>query len=889
MKADISSVRHFRFVHLLLTILTSFIVCAPRTIRAELRHPTLHELVAIAAGGERLWYHEEEFLRDPFLRARPHQVVILHLEPGAKGGKPVRNIIPYLFAETDTFNFCVPKKDPHIRSLELVREGSGDTVVHVQRGAPCKTRTIAAGLYRLVVEHNSKGIGAAGKKAFLHVPRLRNTNLASSASGSFSCDALSTIMAPNGNFVVQGADANGTVQAPSTAVDLQTGGWQMCVDFNGDYTVQLPRPNTAFHFYSGAAVFPNPGDLFAITDLHHPYALTDLGDFQFTMKWAYNSATQYPITLGADNFLHWVTSGAATTFTIPVKYYQPGTTIPPLQAGEVALFHGCNYDTTYGTWVVRGNLGNAWNFLYKSPFLGRTDLLNQSTTNVSVRIGPDTVASFYVETGYRIPFANVGEDVSCTGSLDSFGSIKIASSRDFIIATNLCRNCNLSGVDLSGLDLSGGIFSGSTFANANLTNTDFETASVDNANFPDTSTLLAGASFVDAYLDHTNFRGAALTQTNFQSTAGLLVSDFTTRPDLTGATLDLHTFLPSDWRWLTLTSTTINGINGATLSTLAHPLDLSGAILNYVSLPNVVLDGANFGCASTDNGLVCTQLLETALTAASLKKANFVDALLQGAHLDFANLDSADLCAAKLNESPTTKLSATLQGAFLRNVNFSQADLTGAFLANANFYSTATTSSCSPSACGFTSSCASAVNATLNNVVFTGAYLDGVDFSASTPQSADFSNTSLAGSHFTNANLSQDPATGKRTDFTGALLQGTTFTNAIVTGANFTSAVVDLTNSKGKTVLVQLNPATHIAFPGYTPWIGSTLGCVEFSTAQITGVPATNTSNLCPDGAVGADGGACSTTQWQSPRTPPTPLPTNCTTLTTDLNWIIVN
>ena len=123
--------------------------------------------------GERLWYHEAEFAVTPGLRAQPHQVVILHLAPGTKARKPRRHTIPYLFAEEATFNFCVPTEDPHIRALELVREDSHSVVVHVPRGAPCKTRTIAAGRYQLRVDHDGTGIPAAGKKAFVHVPRLK--------------------------------------------------------------------------------------------------------------------------------------------------------------------------------------------------------------------------------------------------------------------------------------------------------------------------------------------------------------------------------------------------------------------------------------------------------------------------------------------------------------------------------------------------------------------------------------------------------------------------------------------------------------------------------------------------------------------------------------------
>jgi len=140
--------------------------------------------------GERQWHHEEEFAATD-LRAQPHEVVILHLEPGAKDGKLMRNTIPYLFTETAPFKFCVPQEDPHIRALHLVREGSHGVVVHVPRGAPCKTRTIAAGLYQVVVDHDGEDIPAEGKKAFVHVPRLYLEGGLRAASGARASRASS--------------------------------------------------------------------------------------------------------------------------------------------------------------------------------------------------------------------------------------------------------------------------------------------------------------------------------------------------------------------------------------------------------------------------------------------------------------------------------------------------------------------------------------------------------------------------------------------------------------------------------------------------------------------------------------------------------------------------
>ena len=194
-------------LRLLLTVLT---LATAGSASSEVR-PSPHELGTIATtSGPRLWFHEEEFTRDPLLRASPDHVVVLHLEPDGKHGNRVRNIIPYFFAETAPYNFCVPDDDPHIQSLELVREGSQGVVVHVPRSSRCKTRTVAAGLYQMVIEHDGQEIGAAGKKAFVHVPRAKGTLLADGTLSTFpsACDPEPSknptyifTVAPNGRFV----------------------------------------------------------------------------------------------------------------------------------------------------------------------------------------------------------------------------------------------------------------------------------------------------------------------------------------------------------------------------------------------------------------------------------------------------------------------------------------------------------------------------------------------------------------------------------------------------------------------------------------------------------------------------------------------------------------
>ncbi len=886
---------------ILTTVIVSLILASAHRAVGDVTRPTPHELAAIAAAeGERLWFHEEEFRRNPALRAAPHQIVILHLARAPKHQRFIDHVIPYIFLETSTYTFCIPKKEPFLQELTLIREGDTTPVVQVKQGHKCQTREIVAGFYRLQVRHDGKTIGPDGKKAFIHVPRFKGIVLTknsqgpqatsallstSTASSLPACDSTNSLnnaylmlTVANGQYISDGS-YGAKVSTQSTPPDA-LGGWYICPDGSGNYTIFQTGGPTTFT----ASGPPSTDTSLYVNYPATPFKLTDLGNDQFTLA-ANFGGTLYPVVLGSDNVLHWAAQGTPpAVFTIALKYYPLTGVAQPLLPGEAALFQACNYDvSSTGTWVFTTTFPNLGAF--------RAFGVTLDNTVASIKLGPQTITTLYANTNFGGIAQVVGKDIPCLNStplgVNTASSVQVTPARQFVASTDECQNCNLSGVDLSNLDLSGGQFPGSTFTGATLAYSSLQGATLDNANLDGADTILFGANFVSALLHCTNFSGADLSQATvlLSSIKPIVTTDFSCRVDLTGAIFNLSSFPLTQWRYFNLTGATINGVTGATLSTSANPLDLSGAILNQTLLSQVHLDGANLGCASAASGPECTQLIETTLTSASLKKATLVDALLQGAHLDFANLDGANLCAAKLNESPTSQLSATLQGAFLRNINLSQADLTGAFLANVNFYSTSTPTSCAPSACGFTASCASAVNAKLNNTVFSGAYLDGVDFSGSTPQSVDFSNAWLAGSHFTNANLSQDPSTGKRTDFTQALLQGTTFTNATVTGANFTSATVDLTHSTGQTLLAQLNPATHIAFPGYTPWVGSTLGCVEFVTKQNTGLPGTNNSNLCPDGA----GGPCSTTQWQSPKVPSPPLPTNCTFSTTDLNWIIVN
>src|SRR5262249_54078287 len=158
-------------------------------------------------------------------------------------------------------------------------------------------------------------------------------------------------------------------------------------------------------------------------------------------------------------------------------------------------------------------------------------------------------------------------------------------------------------------------------------------------------TILTDANFTSSSLHCTNFSWTDVTQSVI-APAGKkanIVTNFSCRTNLSNATLNVDTFPLTQWRYLNLNGTTINDVAGATLSTTTSPLNLSGAILSNMDLSEVILDGADFGCAVVLPYLYCTDLSNTKLTSASLKQAAFDLATLQGANLDFAHLESTDL------------------------------------------------------------------------------------------------------------------------------------------------------------------------------------------------------------------------------------------------------
>jgi uncharacterized protein YjbI with pentapeptide repeats len=846
-----------------------------------------------AAGApERTWYHEAEFGRDPSLHATIDTAVILHLGPSVSILRRTAHTIPYRFAEAETLTFCIPPDDPHVEEMTLTpEEGRRRRVVHVTRGGGCRTATVAAGRYELTVIHRGGGIEPAGTKAFIHVPRPGKVLAEGTLPGSLpACGTdpanlpLSMIQAPGGQFVaaslVGAAGPCGSSPFPlcagtpvanpnsSPIFGSPVTAWAICPDGSGHYTWAFYGASSQ-PLYVGGPFDAQNGWLLPMVAPPLPFKLSDLGNSRFTMTASFTQ-TLSPVGIDTATGTLSYKDQSAAAFTHVGTFYISAA--GPLAPGQVALFvpdqGPCQSSfeesaSAWGTWVVNVSI----------PDLG---VLVTGGTNAPIgsllacmQVGPQTIATLYTETNYQGTAEVVGEDTLALQLAGRVKSLKLTPARQFVVATNACTSCNLSGVDLSGLTLTGGSFQSSTFSGANLARTKLDGAALDHADFSGAATSLGGTDFTGSTLHCAKFVGADLSTATFGAVnAGTqLTTDFSCRLDLTTARLTRDSLPPVVWRFLDLSGAAITGLAGAPLSTPQDPLDLRGALLSGVDLAEVQLDSADLGCVpatETYNGTqVCTRLIQTTLFKATLRQATLVSANLQGATLDYANLTGANLCTAQLNESPATRTSASLIGAQLKNVNLAGADLGGATLSSANFYSEGP-GSCVPEACALSAPCATATGATMNSTDFSGAYLNGVDMSGgqTTAQGANFSGALVVGVDFSNANLSNDPLSGSPTKFIGAFLQGADFTGTDVANANFTDAFV--TPETGATMIFQLDASAHAAFAGYRVSPGGTPGCVLFTYDQPITLPTTDGGNTCPSGQPGP----CQPTDWVSPTIP---------------------
>ncbi len=383
------------------------------------------------------------------------------------------------------------------------------------------------------------------------------------------------------------------------------------------------------------------------------------------------------------------------------------------------------------------------------------------------------------------------------------------------------RGQTLDGGDFSDADLSGAVLEGVSFSD------DVRVESCRRQ-----GTLLARANLTGVKLGGATFRGANL--------AGAVLTGITPATfnglDLTDTNFSGVSFAGIDLSQADLSKSTLFSggtahFAGAKLSDGTHGVNLAGH--HFPSRYNE-FKGANLTYAT----LTKAELFETDLENVTLDNAQLV-----GANLNFANLRGAKLRGAFLGVQPGTEAAAaTLRGAFMPDIDLTDADLRSVDLTAAHLYGDVSRTLL--------------VRTRLDSATFVNAICSGAHFSGS------LNNTVFAGAQLVN------------TVFNGATLTGAKFDDAYLQGADFSSAV-SVTGAVLSNAAVSGAPGTwQLTEQDGTPY---TIGY----EATKLGALASNGSVRCPNGTLGPccpsnDLAQCLTEKLKPARSRPFPPIPSC-------------
>ena len=830
---------------------------------------------------ERPVLHIRQFATDLQLTARPTQLVLLDEASLNFDGPEIR-----YFLEAGTHEFCLQGSGSAFTGF-ILKGAGGREILRAEGNPRCAKAMVERGRYKLFIAQSPTAaldpdhVGAVEVDPFN--PPLGDNSTGNATAGGFWALQLDSSLDPQ--------HRDGTLRAhPPVITDPQRlyspalGFLPLVADFTSTQIDQyslfqfLPGPSGQWlsYFPGGATISDivsnnmanygvvavDNGPCYQIRCDPLIRAFYDRGHYQFSIGFGaypvgFTNTSYSPLTL--------TLARQIATFTAVYRYFPDGK-VGALQPGEVALYESCNYQ---GAAIV---IGAATPDLQK----WNGSVVPLHAIGASVLLGNNTSAVFFSEANYAGQASTLTGNTACSANAGTIASIQLQSSTAILLSTNSCPNCLLNNVNLGGQKLSGANLSGAQLKGAILTSAQLNQADLKGAD-------LTGATFSCTNLSGTKTNPLDLSQTTLADLK--LVPQAGCRTNLSYTLLPAGSLPPAAVSGWNLTGAVLTGLKNNPLSSPAHPLDLSGAMLTGASLENVILDdsigwsaaaatairmnGASLQSAKMQNADLTTAVMQGAnlsgvsLNHTLLKNANLSSSQaygatrLYGANLDSANLDGATLQGAFLNYQSGGQ-SATLVGAFLRNVNLSSAQLSGADFTNASFYGTkpAGTAKCGVLATGFTDHCATASGATLNNTNFNSAYLFGVDFSGSntTIQGVQFGNAVLAGATFSQAHISVDPNIGTNSGFSGAFLQGTDLGDATtLVGTSLFQAFLDF-RPNGNIVYLNLS-GTHTTFPGYWNTPGAPV-CAEMHYNLPTSVPANNTTITCPNGNLGACGPA---------------------------------
>ncbi len=452
-------------------------------------------------------------------------------------------------------------------------------------------------------------------------------------------------------------------------------------------------------------------------------------------------------------------------------------------------------------------------------------------------------------------------------------------------------SCDFRGADLTGAFLDHTEISESTFGDpdptktANLTNTSWRT--LDDPCFVTQLELvdfrnvnLSGARFLGAVMSGVDFSGAAMTGVSLTGGPGACTMVTPSQPVVTmcdaqcvfgteptsGRTTDLSNAIlaSTDAPSVQLAGQQLSGVVLAGAQLTAGAFDgydlsgsnltgadltgthLNGANLQGVTLTSAMLDSVQLNGANLDgvdlHGLIMTgaQFNNASLYEANLQGATLDNAQMVGARLNLSNLKDASLRGVVAGVQPGSGAQGTqLGGAYMVNVDLTDADLRSADLSGAHLYGTSQLVGTLLDSADFSGAiCAGAAfsgslddtvfnQAVLVNATFNGANLTDAKFDTAYLQGANFATSaSVLGVTLRNAAVSTAPG-----DWTFTEQDGTPFTysyDATQLGALATDpSVICPNNANGPCTAGTLTPVDNGPFPPIPPCVPSRDFCYE--------------------------------------------------------------
>jgi uncharacterized protein YjbI with pentapeptide repeats len=713
--------------------------------------------------------YTEAFLeQNPRAELQPEHLVVVDLEPtgGAAGDTcPDRDgvdCLPYVFDRPTQLTLSAERAPEQLDQL-LLRDAGGSLVLSTAAGQPPATAVVASGAYVLELHHVFAGAEQAAPRLVFVRPEATEMNAA----------ALTAAPAD---------DSAAQAPAPSMALTLSASADCVGCDFTkADLTEQTFDGATLSESIFDRATMLNTTFLGATME---DCSLLDL-PVVFPLPKSQGKA------FNAD-FSRATMTGSEFSFDGPGNF------------GFVGIFRDASLTMTH------------WEKKFATPQRENEvvcrDTFYCSTVTGDFRNADLRGARFAAMRFHRNFFAK--PEFDCTFQGADLSGADFTPVPPVKALFPLCRFDRepetgditvLRGANLTRLRVHGVLPPNGSFADADLTG-----AILDDADFGSTNVSNPGQDS-GANFSRANLTGASIARTRFANAnlSGAILTGVT--PGLAGLDLRLAELGDAVLAGLDLSHVDLAQarsfrlraphLAGTILTDGTVGVNLAGQVFppGYDELSGADLSGAD---------LTRTELLEADLEGAMLNRIKAV-----GANFTFANLRGAKLRGAELGVEPgKERAAASLRGAFMPDVDLTDADLRSVNLAGAHLYGDSA------------------------RTLLIRTRLDSANLSKAICSGAHFSGT-LSNAVFDGAQL-------VNTVFNGAVLTNTKFDDAYLQGADFSSAV-------GVTGTVLSNSAVSAA-SGTWPFTeqDGTPFVVRYEATKL-GPLATDSSVRCPNGSLG--------------------------------------